>query len=90
MALPSKRKRRQVGAVQTPGAQYLSVLRTTTNTVCVWWPLPDTGWTLQATTNLVSTGSVWVDYSPPYQTNATSVYYIEPLPAGNKFYRQKK
>ena len=26
-------------AVQTPGAPYLSVLRTSTNTVCVWWPV---------------------------------------------------
>jgi hypothetical protein len=75
-----------VAAVQTPGAPYLTVLRTTTNTVCVSWPLPNTGWKLQATANLVSAGPGWVDLLPPYQTNATNLYFIEPSPAGNKFY----
>lgn len=78
-----------IAAVQTEGAPYLTVAQSN-NAVIVSWPLPDAGWKLQATTNLVSTGSVWVDYSPPYQTNATSLYYIESLPTGNKFYRLKK
>jgi hypothetical protein len=77
-------------AVQTPGAPYLWVLHTATNTVCVWWTLPDTGWKLQATTNLLSAGSVWAECPPPYQTNATSLYYLESPPAGSKFYRLHK
>jgi hypothetical protein len=79
-----------IAAVQTEGAPYLSVMRTTTNTVVVWWPLPGTGWELQATTNLAATPGVWTDIAPPYQTNTTSLYHIEPSPTGNKFYRLHK
>jgi hypothetical protein len=79
-----------ITAVQTPGAPYLRVMRTTTNTVCVWWALSDMGWKLQATTNLLFAGSVWVDCPPPYQTNAMSIYYIESPPIGKKFYRLKQ
>jgi hypothetical protein len=31
-----------IAAVQTPGAPYLWVARTPTNTVSVWWPMSDT------------------------------------------------
>lgn len=80
-----------VAAVQTPGAPYLSVFRTTTNTVVVSWPLADAeGWTLQCTTNLVSGGSVWANIPPPYQTNGANLQYIEPAPLGNRFYRLYK
>jgi hypothetical protein len=79
-----------VAAVQTEGAPYLSVMLTATNTVIVWWELPDSGWQLEATTNLAATPGVWTDIAPPYQTNATSLYYIESPPAGNKFYRLKR
>jgi hypothetical protein len=41
-------------AVQTPGAPLLSIFRTTTNTVVVFWPSPSTGWNLQQNTNSVS------------------------------------
>jgi len=75
-------------AVQTPGAPYLSVLRTPTNTVCVWWPLSDTSWQLQSTPNLVTTGSVWTAYA--YVTNGANCVYIESPPLGNKFYRLHK
>jgi hypothetical protein len=79
-----------VMAVQTPGAPLLSVTRTATNTVAVSWPLPDTGWKLQTTTNLVTSGSVWTGIPAPYATNVTSLYFVEPTPAGNKFYRLHK
>ena len=75
-------------AVQTPGAPYLWVTRTTTNTVCVWWALPSENWQLQATTNLVTGGSVWTTCS--YVTNGPNCVYIEPLPTGNRFYQLKK
>ena len=47
-----------IAAVQLPGAPYLSLLRTSTNTICVWWPVTDPGWQLQYATNLVNTGSI--------------------------------
>jgi hypothetical protein len=56
-------------------------------TVIASWPLPDSGWKLHATTNLVATGSVWTEIPPPYATNTASLYFVEPAPAGNKFYR---
>jgi hypothetical protein len=76
-----------IAAVQTPGTPLLSVARTATNTVIVSWPLPDAGWKLHATTNLVTTGSVWTEIPPPYAINATSLYFVEPIPTGNRFYR---
>ena len=72
-------------AIQTPGAPYLWVMRTTTNTVCAWWALPNTSWQLQATTNLVTTGSVWTACS--YVTNGANCVYIESPPTGKRFYR---
>jgi hypothetical protein len=77
-----------IAAVQTPGAPYLWVTLTTTNTVCVWWALSETSWQLQATTNLITTGSVWTEYS--YQTNGASCCRIESAPTGTKFYRLKQ
>ena len=79
-----------LAALQTPGAPRLSVFISPTNTVAVSWPQPDTGWKLQATTNLVPGGSVWMELPPPYATNATSLYFVEPAPAGNQFYRLRK
>jgi hypothetical protein len=76
-------------ALQTPGAPRLS-LRVSNDLVVVSWPLPDTGWKLQSTANLVTPGSLWADYPPPYQTNSTDLYYTEPLLAGKTFYRLKK
>ena len=74
-------------AVQTPGAPYLQVMRTTTNTVCVWWAVSDINWQLQATANLLSTGSTWTPGS--YTTNGANCVYIESPPTGKKFYRLK-
>ena len=79
-----------LNAVQTPGAPLLSIARTATNTVIVWWSLPDTGWKLHATANLVTNGSVWTELPQPYATNATSFYFVEPTLVGNKFYRLHK
>ena len=78
-----------VGAVQTPGAPFLTVVSTTTNTVVVSWPSPAPGWTLEFTTGLVSppATSTWNPILPPYQTGTTNLYYIEPFPIGNRFYR---
>ena len=66
----------------------LSTLKPQLSTVTVSWPLSETPWQLQATTNLVTAGSIWTEYS--YQTNGATCYRIESPPAGNKFYRLKQ
>ena len=72
-------------AVQTPGPPYLWATLTPTNTALIWWAVSPTSWRLQATTNLVPTGSVWTDCS--YQTNGATCYRLESPPSGNRFYR---
>ncbi len=74
-----------IAAVQTPGAPYLWITLTATNTALIWWELSSTSWRLQATTNLVPTGAVWADCS--YQTNGATCYRLESPPSGNRFYR---
>ena len=76
-----------VYAVQAPGAPYLWVMRTTTNTVCVWWGVSGTSWQLQATNSLASPGSGWTACS--YVTNGANCVYVESSPIGNRFYRLK-
>lgn len=79
-----------VGAVQTPGAPSLSVTRTSTNTVVVYWPLPADGWKLHATTSLVTGGGGWTEIPPPYVTNGSNLQFTELAPTGNKFFRLHK
>ena len=38
-----------LAAVPTPSAPLLSIFRTTTSTVAVFWPSPSTGWNLRRT-----------------------------------------
>lgn len=78
-----------IAAVQTPGAPRLSITRSN-NVVIVSWPLPAEGWVLQATNALPQVAAPWPLIAPPYQTNGTNLQYIEPAPAGNKFYRLHK
>ena len=79
-----------VATVQTAGAPYLTVGHTPTNTVVVCWPLPDAGWILQATTNLAAKPILWTEIGPPYLSNSTDLYFVEPLPVGQKYYRLHK
>ena len=80
-----------IAAIQTPGAPWLSVWRTDTNTVVVSWPAPAEGWRLFATPNLAPGGSTWSEIPPPYQTQGTTnLFFLEPSPTGNKFYRLHK
>jgi hypothetical protein len=72
-------------AVQTPGAPYLWATRTPTNTVVVWWALSTISWQLQATPNLVTSGSNWTPCS--YAMNGANCIYIESPPTGSRFYR---
>ncbi len=74
-----------IAAVQTPGAPYLWVALTPTNTALIWWELSSTSWRLQATTNLVPSGAAWSDCA--YQTNGATCYRLESPPSGNRFFR---
>jgi hypothetical protein len=79
-----------IAAVQTPGAPWLTILRTSTNTVVVSWPLPAAGWVLEATNVLPTVAVPWPQIASPYQTNGANLQFTEPSPAGNKFYRLHK
>jgi hypothetical protein len=80
-----------IAALQTPGAPTLTAWRTAQNTVLVLWPAPAEGWRLQATANLAGERTVWTEIPPPYQTNAENmIFFTEPAPVGNKFYRLHK
>jgi hypothetical protein len=75
-----------IAAVQTPGAPLLSItLNPQLSTLTVSWPLSQTSWQLQTTTNLLTTGCVWTECS--YQTNGATCCRIESPPVGTKFYR---
>ncbi len=76
-------------AVQTPGAPWLTVMRTNT-TVIVSWPLPAEGWVLEWTNALPRAAARWPQLLPPYQTNGLNLQFTEPSPAGNRFYRLHK
>jgi hypothetical protein len=78
-----------IAAVQTPGAPLLTIVRSNI-TVIVSWPLPATGWVLEATNALPQVAAPWPLISPPYQTNGTNLQFSEPTPLGNKFYRLHK
>jgi hypothetical protein len=79
-----------IAAVQTPGAPWLTIEQTATNSVVVWWPLAAEGWVLEWTNRLDAVSAPWPQVSPPYQTNATQAWIVEPAPAGNRFYRLHK
>jgi hypothetical protein len=67
---------------------YLRTAIISTNNVVVWWALSETSWCLQATTELVATGSIWTDLS--HQTNGATCYRIVSPSDGNKFYRLRQ
>ena len=77
-------------AVQTPGAPVLSIERTATNTVMVYWPSPSTGFNLQVNTNLAPAySSFWVTPPQSVTDNGTIKYILVNPPAGKGFYRLK-
>ena len=78
-----------IAAVQTPGAPLLSIARTTTNTVVVFWPSPSTGFGLQQNTNSVSSVN-WSNVTTGIQDDATTKTLIVNPPTGNRFYRLKQ
>jgi hypothetical protein len=77
-----------IAAVQTTGAPFLSVARTSTNTIVVSWPYPSTGFNLQQNSVLGTTNWVGVPDSP-VQVGEQLQVIVHP-PAGNRFYRLVK
>lgn len=76
-------------AVQTPGAPYLSVAYTTTNTVALFWPSPSPGWVLQQNTHSVASVN-WSDVTVTPVADGTNQTVIVNPPTGNRFYRLYK
>ena len=74
-----------IAAVQTPGSPLLSILRTTTNAVVVFWPLPSTGFVLQE--NPIVNTTNWTDVGTSPTTNGPNLQVVVPSPLGNRFYR---
>jgi hypothetical protein len=80
-----------IAAVQTAGAPWLTItLNSQLSTINLSWPSPADGWTLEYATVLTSGTGQWTQIPPPYQTNVTNLYFTEPQPAGNRFYRLHK
>jgi hypothetical protein len=77
-------------AVQTPGAPWLAVTRTATNSVVVSWPLPGDGWVLEFTNRVSAVSAAWPRVSQTVQTNAAQAWVVEPAPTGNRYYRLHK
>jgi hypothetical protein len=75
-----------IAALQTLGAPLLSIARTTTNTVAVFWPSPSTGFTLQQNTDSVSSVNWSNVATTPSDDGATKTVIVNP-PTGNRFYR---
>ncbi len=75
-------------AVQTSGAPLLSISRTSTNTVRIFWPSPATGFILQQNASLNTTNWVVVPQSPV--DDGTNVSVVINPPAGNWYFRLKR
>jgi hypothetical protein len=77
-----------LAAVQTPGAPLLSIARTSTNTVAVFWSSPSTGWVLQQNTDSVSSVN-WTNVTSVIQDDGNTKTLIVNPATGNRFYRLK-
>ena len=77
-----------IAAVQTEGAPWLTIFRTTTNTVAVSWPSPSTGFTLQQNTNGIGTVNWSNVVTAPLDDGTIKTLIVNP-PTGNRFYRLK-
>ena len=77
-----------IAAVQTPGVPLLSIVRTTTNTVAIFWPSPSTGFTLQENTNGIATVNWSNVLTTPTDNGTTKTVLVNP-PTGNRFFRLK-
>jgi hypothetical protein len=72
-------------AVQTPGAPWLTISLTSTNTVMVSWPFPSTDFGLQQNTDLNTAN--WTTPSEAVTDNGTNKFIIVNPPTGHRYYR---
>ena len=72
-------------AVQTPGAPFLRIFLTTTNTAVVAWPAPSTGFGLQQ--NLVVNTTNWLPVTNTIIPAGGENRVIISPPASNRFFR---
>jgi hypothetical protein len=72
-------------ALQTPGAPFLTITLTPTNTAMVYWQSPSIGFELLQNTNLTTTN--WVTPAQTIIDNGTIKYIIVNPPTGNRYYR---
>ena len=77
-----------ISAVQAPGAPFLTITLTHTNTAVVSWPSPSTGFGLQQNSNVGTTN--WTDAGLSPSDNGTTKSVVVPASPGSKFYRLKK
>ena len=75
-------------AVQSPGAPFLSVRLSATNTVLVSWPTPATGFELQQNPDLTTTNWTNVGLTPA-DVGADKQVILAP-PVGHRFFRLRK
>ena len=66
----------------------LSIARTATNTVRVFWPSPSTGFNLQFNTNLTTPS--WATPAETFYDDGTNKYILVSPPVGNRYYRLYK
>jgi len=76
-----------LGVEPPAGAPALSFTRGAGNAVVLSWPYPSEGWVLERAAGLEEPGSGWSPVPLPWATNATSVFVIEPIDRGHRFYR---
>jgi hypothetical protein len=79
-----------VSVVPTPGAPTLTLTLTETNTVVVSWPSSSQGWLIERTATLSAVPITWSPVATAWQTNSTSIFVVEPIAGGSRFYRLRK
>ncbi len=77
-----------IAAVQTPGAPFLAVRYTATNTVVVSWPSSSTGFSLQQTPDL--TTPKWASPPQAVADDGTTKSIVVNPPLGSRYYRLVK
>jgi hypothetical protein len=75
-----------LSAVQTPGAPFLKIFHSNTNTAIVSWPAPSAGWILQQNSSLAFAAG-WSNTTNAVTQAGGQNQIIVGLPSGNRFYR---
>jgi hypothetical protein len=76
-------------AVQTPGAPFLTIRGTATNSVIVLWPSPSAGWSLQQNASLTSSIG-WTIPGEVVSDDGINKFIVVKTTADTRFYRLVK